>query len=311
MLSIDLTGKRAFVAGVADDGGYGFAIAKALAEAGASVCLGTWPPALGIFQTLLRRGKLDESLRMPDGRKLEFERVMPLDAEYDTMAEVPADVRDSKRYREHGDFTVQGAADRLRAEFGEPCLDVVVHSLANGPEVSHDLLATSRRGYLGAVGVSAYSMISMVQRLGPLVRPGGAFVSLTYLASERVIPGYGGGMSSAKAALESDTRVLAWEAGRKWGHRVNCISAGPLASRAASAIGREAGEGEVPGTVKGKPFIEQMVDYAKANSPLPEALRAREVGDVAAFLCSPLASGVTGCVVHVDKGYHAMGKAVV
>ena len=154
-------------------------------------------------------------------------------------------------------------------------------------------------------------MVSMVQRFGPLIRPGGAFVSLSYLASERVIPGYGGGMSSAKAALESDTRVLAWEAGRKWGHRVNCISAGPLASRAASAIGRDEGEGEVPGTVKGKSFIEQMVDYAKANSPLPESLHAREVGDVAAFLCSPLGSGVTGCVVYVDKGYHAMGKAVV
>jgi enoyl-[acyl-carrier protein] reductase I len=311
MLTIDLTGKRAFVAGVADDGGYGFAIAKALAEAGATLCVGTWPPALGIFQVLLRRGKLDESLRLSDGRKLEFERIVPLDAEYDTMEQVSAEVRESKRYREHGDFTVQGCAERLRGDFGEPCLDVVVHSLANGPEVSKDLLATSRRGYLGAVGVSAYSMVSLVQRFGPLVRPGGAFLSLSYLASERVIPGYGGGMSSAKAALESDTRVLAWEAGRKWGHRVNCISAGPLASRAASAIGREAGEGEVPGTVKGKPFIEQMVDYARANSPLPEALRAREVGDVGAFLCSPLASGVTGSVVHVDKGYHAMGKAVV
>jgi enoyl-[acyl-carrier protein] reductase I len=310
MLSIDLSGKRAFVAGVADDGGFGFAIAKALAEAGATVCVGTWPPALGIFQTLLRRGKMDASLQLADGRKLEFERILPLDAEYDVMADVPAEVRENKRYKEHADFTLQGAADRLRADFGESCLDVVVHSLANGPEVKNDLLATSRRGYLGAVSVSAYSMVSMVQRCGPLVRRGGAFLSLSYMASERVIPGYGGGMSSAKAALESDTRVLAWEAGRKWGHRVNCISAGPLASRAASAIGKDAGE-ETPGAPKGKPFIEQMIDYAKANSPLEEALTAKEVGDTAAFLCSPLGSGLTGCVIHVDKGYHAMGKAVV
>jgi enoyl-[acyl-carrier protein] reductase I len=309
MLPIDLTGKRAFVAGVADDGGYGFAIAKALAEAGASVCTGTWPPALGIFQTLLRRGKLDASLQLSDGRKLEFERILPLDAEYDAMGDVPAEVRENKRYKEQGDFTVQGCAERLRAEFGDASLDVVVHSLANGPEVMNDLLATSRRGYLGAVSVSAYSMVSLVQRLGPLVRPGGAFLSLSYLAAERVIPGYGGGMSSAKAALESDTRVLAWEAGRKWGHRVNCISAGPLASRAASAIGRDAPEVAQGGT-KGKPFIEQMIDFARVNSPLPEALAAREVGDTAAFLCSRLASGITGCVVHVDKGYHAMGKAV-
>jgi enoyl-[acyl-carrier protein] reductase I len=183
-----------------------------------------------------------------------------------------------------------------------------VHSLANGPEVKNDLVRTSRKGYLAAIGVSAYSMVSMVQRFGPLVRPGGAFLSLTYMASERVVPGYGGGMSSAKAALESDTRVLAFEAGRKWGHRVNCISAGPLASRAASAIGKD--EAPPPGGERAKPFIEQMIDYTKANSPLPEALAAREVAATAAFLASPLASGITGTLIHVDKGYHAMGKAV-
>jgi enoyl-[acyl-carrier protein] reductase I len=307
MLPIDLRGKRAFVAGVADDAGYGFAIAKALAEAGATVCVGTWPPALGIFQTLLRRGKLDGSLQMADGRKLEFERILPLDADYDGMADVPESVRENKRYKEHADFSLQGCADRLRADFGEPCLDVVVHSLANAPEVRNDLLATSRKGYLGAVGVSAYSMVSTVARFGPLVRPGGAFLSLSYLAAERVIPGYGGGMSSAKAALESDTRVLAFEAGRKWGHRVNCISAGPLATRAASAIG---GESAGEGGEKGKSFIDQMVEYVSESAPLQTPITAREVGTAAAFLCSPLASAVTGCVVHVDKGYHAMGKGV-
>ena len=308
MLSIDLTGKRALVAGVADDGGFGFAIGKALAEAGASVCVGTWPPALGIFQTLLRRGKLDASLALSDGRKMEFERIVPLDAEYDVLDQVPPDVRENKRYKEHGDFTIQGCADKLRADFGEPCLDIVVHSLANGPEVSKDLLETSRRGYLGAVSVSAYSLVAMAQRFGPLVRRGGSFLSLSYMASERVFPGYGGGMSSAKAALESDTRVLAWEAGRKWGHRVNCISAGPFASRAASAIG--AAPPAEAGAPKAKPFIEQMIDYARANSPLPEELAASDVGRTAAFLSSPLAAGITGCVIHVDKGYHAMGKAV-
>src|SRR5918998_3665061 len=130
MLNIDLRGKRALVAGVADDGGFGFAIAKSLAEAGASVCLGTWPPALGIFRTLLERGKFDESLRLASGDKMTFERVYPLDADFDTMDEVPAETRDNKRYRENGDFTVQGLADRLRADFGESSLDIVVHSLA-------------------------------------------------------------------------------------------------------------------------------------------------------------------------------------
>lgn len=294
MLSIDLTGKRAFVAGVADDGGFGFAIAKALAEAGASVCVGTWPPALGIFQTLLRRGKLDESLVMADGKKMELEKIYPLDAEFDVYEDMPEETRENKRYKEHGDVSIQATADRLKADFGDACLDIVVHSLANGPEVKNVLLETSRKGYLGAMGVSAYSMVSMVQRFSPIMRKGGAFLSLSYMASERVIPGYGGGMSSAKAALESDTRVLAFEAGRKYGHRVNCISAGPLASRAASAIG----------------FIGQMIEYTKANAPLPEALSAQEVGATAAFLCSPLASGITATTVYVDKGYIAMGKAL-
>jgi enoyl-[acyl-carrier protein] reductase I len=294
MLAIDLSGKRALVAGVADDGGFGFAIAKALAEAGATVVVGTWPPAFGIFKTLLERGKLDASRVLAGGGKLEFERVYPLDADYDVLADVPAEVRESKRYRDHGDFTIDGLAQRLTADFCTPALDIVVHSLANGPEVKKPLLETSRKGYLGAVGVSAYSYTSLVQRLGPLLRPGGSFLALSYLAAERVVPGYGGGMSSAKAALESDTRTLAFEAGRKWGHRVNAISAGPYASRAASAIG----------------FIEKMIDYCKANAALPQELTAAEVGATAAFLCSPLGSGITGTTVYVDKGYHAMGMAV-
>ncbi len=294
MLPIDLTGKRALVAGVADDNGFGWAIAKAFAEAGASVCVATWPPALNIFLNLLERGKLDESRQMPDDSLLTFERIYPLDAVYDTLESAPAEIRENKRYKELGDFSIDGLAARLTADFGEQPLDIVFHSLANGPEVKKPLLEVSRAGYLAASSASAYSLVSMVQRLGPLMRPGGAVCSLTYMASERAIPGYGGGMSSAKAQLESDTRTLSFEAGRKWGLRVNTISAGPYASRAASAIG----------------IIDTMVKYCAANSPLAEELSAREVGTTAAFLCSPLASAITGSTVYVDKGYHAMGMAV-
>jgi enoyl-[acyl-carrier protein] reductase I len=294
MLNIDLTGRRALVAGVADDGGFGFAIAKALAEAGASVCVGTWPPALNIFLNLLERGKMDESRRMSSGELLTFEKIYPLDAVFDRYEDIPEDVKSSKRYRDVGDCSIGGVADRLVADFGDRPIDIVVHSLANGPEVKKPLLEVSRNGYLGAVSASAYSMVSMVQRFAPVMREQGSFVSLTYMASERVIPGYGGGMSSAKAALESDTRTLAYEAGRTFGCRVNTISAGPYASRAASAIG----------------IIDRMVEYVSANAPLMEKLTAEEVGRVAAFLCSPMASGVTGNTVYVDKGYHAMGMAV-
>jgi enoyl-[acyl-carrier protein] reductase I len=291
MLNIDLSGRRALVAGVADDKGYGFAIAKALAEAGAAVSVATWPPALTIFRNLLERGKMDEARRLGDGRLLEFERIYALDAEFDVLSDAPEELRTSKRYKDTGDCSVDGVVRQLAADFGERPLDVVIHSLANGPEVKKPLLETSRAGYLTAVSVSAYSLVSMVSRLGPLMRPGGSFCSLTYMASERVIPGYGGGMSSAKAALESDTRVLAYEAGRKFGVRVNTISAGPYASRAASAIG----------------IIDKMVEYCARNTPLPEPVQAEDVGRAAAFLASPLAAGITGTTLYVDKGYHVMG----
>src|ERR1700682_6288585 len=111
MLEIDLKGKRALVAGVADDAGYGFAIAKSLAEAGASVCVGTWPPALGIFQTLLRRRKVDGAAAMPDGTKLAFDRIYPFDAEFDTYADMPDEVKENKRYKEHGDVSIQGSIE--------------------------------------------------------------------------------------------------------------------------------------------------------------------------------------------------------
>jgi enoyl-[acyl-carrier protein] reductase I len=294
MLNIDLSGKRALVAGVADDAGYGFAIAKELAEAGASVVVGTWPPALNIFRNLLERGKMDESLALSSGARMAFERIYPLDAAYSTLDSAPDAIRTNKRYAEVGDFSIDGLAKQLVADHGERPLDIVVHSLANGPEVKKALIDTSRDGYLTALSVSAYSLVAMVSRLGPLMRAGGSVLSLTYMAGERVIPGYGGGMSSAKAALESDTRVLAFEAGRRYGIRVNTVSAGPLASRAASAIG----------------IIEKMVGYVSKNAPLTDPLTAPEVGAVAAFLASPLASGVTGTVVYVDKGYHSMGMAV-
>jgi enoyl-[acyl-carrier protein] reductase I len=294
MLNIDLSGKRALVAGVADDAGFGFAIAKSLAEAGASVSVGTWPPALNIFRNLLERGKMDDSRMLSNGQLLEFAKIYALDAAFDTLADAPEDIRTNKRYKETGDFSIDGLVRQIESDFGKDSLDIVIHSLANGPDVKKPLLETSRSGYLTAVSVSAYSLISMVSRLAPLMRKGGSFLSLTYMASERVIPGYGGGMSSAKAALESDTRVLAFEAGRKYGIRVNTISAGPLASRAASAIG----------------IIEKMVEYCAANSPLTDPLEAEEVGRAAAFLSSPLATGITGSVIYVDKGYHSMGMAL-
>ena len=186
-----------------------------------------------------------------------------------------------------------------QADFGT--IDYLVHSLANGPEVTKPLLETSRAGYLAASSASAYSLVSMVSRFGPIMNPGGSVVSLTYIASEKTIPGYGGGMSSAKAALESDTRVLAFEAGRKYGIRVNTISAGPLASRAAKAIG---------GAGSAKTFIDYAIDYSKANAPVAQDLYSDDIGASAAFMLSSLSRAITGVTLYVDNGLHSMGMAL-
>ncbi|KAI3719642.1 hypothetical protein L6452_20544 [Arctium lappa] len=291
-LPLDLRGKRAFIAGVADDNGYGWAIAKSLAAAGAQILVGTWVPALNIFETCLRRGKFDESHLLPDGSLMNITKVYPLDAVYDTPEDVPKDVKSNRRYAGSSKWTIKEVAESVKEDFGS--IDILVHSLANGPEVTKPLLETSRYGYLAAVSSSSYSFVSLLKHFVPLMNPGGASISLTYLASERMIPGYGGGMSSVKAALESDTKVLAFEAGRRHRIRVNTISAGPLRSRAAKAIG----------------FVDMMIDYSLMNAPLQKELSAEEVGNAAAFLASPLASAITGTVLYVDNGLNAMGIGV-
>ncbi|MCK4934836.1 MAG: enoyl-[acyl-carrier-protein] reductase, partial [Simkaniaceae bacterium] len=262
----NLKGKRVFVAGIGDDQGYGFAIAKALAEAGAEILIGTWTPIMNIFTTSWKNGKFDASRKLSDGSLMEYAKVYPLDATFDTPDDVPEEIKENKRYKSASGYTISEVANEVKKDFGT--IDIFVHSLANGPEVKKDLLDTSRSGYLAAISSSSYSFISLLSHFGPIMAPGSSCLNLTYIASERAVPGYGGGMSSAKAALESDTRTLAWEAGRKWGVRVNSISAGPLGSRAAKAIG----------------FIGAMINYSKNNAPLQKDLKAEEVGNSARFL---------------------------
>jgi enoyl-[acyl-carrier protein] reductase I len=301
MLPINLQGKKAFIAGIGDDQGYGWAIAKALAEAGAEILIGTWTPLVKIFTTSWNAGKFDESRKLSNGKLMEYSKLYALDAAFDKPEDVPQDIKENKRYAEAAGYTISEVVSSVEKDFGT--IDIVIHALANGPEVKKPLLETSRAGYLAAISASAYSFVGIVAQFGRIMNEGGAALSLTYLASERVVPGYGGGMSSAKAALESDTRTLAWEAGRKWNIRVNVISAGPLRSRAARAIGANA--------TKAVNFIDTMIDYSKANAPLKgKDLEAEEIGHTAAFLSSSLASAISGVTLYVDNGLHTMGIAV-
>lgn len=292
MLQIDLKGKTAFVAGIGDDQGYGWAIAKALAEAGATVLVGTWVPLVKIFTTGLESGKFNASRQLSNGEKFEIAKIYPIDCCFDTPDDVPEETKSNKRYQNAQGYTVSEVAQAVEVDFGK--IDILVHSLANSPEVKNPLLETSREGYLASLNASSYSLISLLRHFGPIMNPNGSVISLSYLAAERAVPGYGGGMSSAKAALESDTRTLAWEAGRKWNVRVNTISAGVLASRAARAIG----------------FTGKMLEYQANNAPLTKPLESTEIGNAGAFLCSPLASAITGVTLYADNGMHAMGLAV-
>lgn len=290
MISIDLSGKVAFVTGVADNVGFGWHIAKTLQAAGADVVLGVHPRVQNIVQNFLTRDKYQESRRLPRGCEGELQplAVLGCDAGYDTWDDIPDEVRAQKGYGE-GDVSIAGCAAALKEHVAG--VDVVIHSMAFSPEIARGHLDVSRAAYLSALSISSYSLISLARTFLPLMQGRAAsLVGLSYLASERVVSFYGGGMATAKAALECDARYLSWFLGEH-GHRVNIVSPGPYASRAAKSIGD----------------IATMIDETAQRSPLRRAIDADDVADAALFLCSDLARNITGTCTYVDAGYHAMG----
>jgi enoyl-[acyl-carrier protein] reductase I len=293
MIPIDFAGKVALVTGVADDDSFAWYIAKALKHAGARVVLACHPRVVGIVESFLSRDQDRESRLLPDGTELKVEKVLPCDAMYDTMDDVPAEVRADRRYAKFSDYSIQGTVDAVGKEFGG--IDILIHSMAFSREITKPHKETTRKGYMEALGISAYSLTSLMRAAEPYMadRPGGASaVGLTYIGGDRVVPYYGGGMSTAKAALQIDAQQLASNLGRK-NIRVNLISAGPYLSRAMRSI--RPGEGE------------KSVEYAASRSPLPRPIRPEEVANATVFLCSPLASAVTGHILYVDCGYNVMG----
>ncbi|QVL31363.1 SDR family oxidoreductase [Telmatocola sphagniphila] len=292
MIPIDLTGKVALVTGVGDNESFAWFIAKALKAAGAKIVLACHPRMMGIVDSFLTRDQDAESRKLPYGDgELKVEKVFPCDASYDTMADVPDEVKNDRRYAKFSDFSIEGMIQAVGKEFGG--IDILIHSIAFSREIMKKMVDTSRKGYMEALGISAYSLTSMLRAATPFMenRPGGASaVGLTYLGGERVVPYYGGGMSTAKAALQIDARQLAHNLGPK-GIRVNLISAGPYASRAARSI---------------RPDFDESIKYAAARSPLPRGIEPNEVADATVFLCSNMASAITAQILYVDCGYHAM-----
>jgi len=292
MIPIDFSGKVALVTGVADNDSFAWYISKALRAAGAKIVLASHPRVVGIVESFLGRDMDKESRRLPyvDG-ELKVEKVYPMDARFDTMADVDEATRNDKRWSKYPFYAIKEVVDAVGKDFGG--IDILVHSMAFSREIKNRMIDTSRSAYYEAIGISAYSLTSLLRAAEPYMenRPGGASaVGLTYLGGSRVVPYYGGGMSTAKAALQIDGAQLAHNLGSK-NIRVNLISAGPYASRAARGIGD----------------IQQSIDYAAKRSPLPRGIEPQEVANATVFLCSPLASAISGHTLFVDCGYNIMG----
>lgn len=256
---LDLTGKNAFVTGIANNRSIAWGIAQQLHRAGANIGVNYLPDERGRFEKKVR------------------ELVEPLNP---TIV-VPCNVQD--------DELLDSMFATIEEQWGK--IDILIHCLAfaEKEDLTGDFSATSRSGFAKALDISSYSLNCLAGRAKPLMKEGGSIVTLSYLGGVKVIPNYNV-MGVAKSALEMSVRYLAAELGPQ-NIRVNAISAGPIRTLASSAVGG----------------ILDMIRHVEETAPLRRTVTQTEVGNTAAFLCSDLASGITGQVIYVDSGYEIMG----
>jgi enoyl-[acyl-carrier protein] reductase I len=253
-----MAGKRGMIFGVANEMSIAWGIAQQLHAAGAT---------LGF--TYLN-GSLEK-------------RVRPLAESLGSTLILPCDVA--------SDEQIEQTFVAVQQEWGK--LDFMVHSLAfaNREDLKQPFTQTSRQGFQLALDISAYSLVAMTRCAAPLMTDGGSIITMSYLGAERAVPGYNV-MGVAKAALEAAVRYLAAELGEQR-IRVNAISAGPIRTLAASAVG----------DFKSK--IKLMDDFA----PLRRTVSQEEVGKSALYFLSDLSTGVTGEVHYVDGGFNIVVSA--
>ena len=251
-----LKGKTALVFGVANERSIAWGITKAFHEHGAT---------LGLSYA---------------GEALE-RRAVPLADSIGCMFVEPCDVTQDEQ--------IQQVADRAAERFGQ--VDILVHAIAfaNRDELTGPYYNTSRAGFHLAMDISVYSFTALAKAFQPLLRPGGALLTLTYYGAEKVSPHYNV-MGVAKAALEASVRYLAYDFGRQR-VRVNAISAGPIRTLAAAGVSGF------------KTMYRQFAEIA----PLRQNVTIEDVGGAAVFLCSDLAAKTTGEVLYVDSGYNILG----
>ncbi len=251
-----LAGKRALIFGVANERSIAWGISEALHSAGAR---------LGFTY---------------QGETLE-KRVRPLAEGIGADMIVPCDVTNEAQVKE----VFQQAA----ATWGG--IDILIHAIAyaNREDLEGRFVDTGRDGFLKAIEISAYSLVSLAREAAPLMKDGGSIVTLSYYGAEKVVPNYNV-MGVAKATLEASVRYLAADLGPD-GIRVNAISAGPIKTLAASGVRGFRG----------------MLGTAEERAPLRRNVTQQEVGHTALYLCSDWGAGVTGETLYVDSGYHIMG----
>ncbi len=254
-----MDGKVALVFGVANKNSIAWGITRKLHEQGATI------------------------LMSYAGEMLE-KRVFPLAEEVGCTFVEQADVT--------SDAQLDALFEKVKERYGR--IDTLVHCVAyaNREDLGGRFTHISREGFKLALDISAYSLIAMARRAEPLMTEGGSIMSLTYYASEKVMPKYHV-MAVAKAALETITRYLAADMGPK-NIRVNAISAGPIKTLAAAGV----------------PGFRMMLKYSEKASPLRKLVTQEEVGDLALFLASDMSASITGEVMHIDAGFNILGMTL-
>jgi enoyl-[acyl-carrier protein] reductase I len=251
-----LKGKKALVVGIANDQSIAWGVARMMRQTGAELAV-----------TYLNE-KAERFVR-PLAEELEASLILPLDA--------------ADPAQEEAVFAA------IASRWGG--LDILVHSIAFAPrdELHGRVVDTSAQGFAQAMDISVHSFIRLCRRAEPLMKNGGACLTMSFYGAEKVVSTYNV-MGPAKAALEAATREIASELGPK-GITVNVLSPGPMATRAAGGIAS----------------FDAMMQEAVERSPMKRLATIEDVGAAAVFLASDAARNITGETLHVDAGYHIMG----
>lgn len=252
-----LQGKKGAVLGVANKRSIAWAVAKSAAAKGAELVLSY------------------QNERFEKGVRSLAETLDP------APLLLPCDVDDEEQ--------VKGFGEALHDQFGT--IDFLVHSIAyaNPDELKGEFHHTSREGFRKALETSVHSFISLANAVEPYMNDHGSLVTLSYIGAVRVVPNYNL-MGVAKAALEATMRYLAYDLGAR-GIRANAVSAGPIRTLSASAIGD----------------FQRILTHVEEMSPLRRNVEADEVADSVVFLLSDHSRAITGTVLYADGGYHVMG----